>query len=101
MPRPYGETKMSGRSFALIAEQDYQSFRVLPKNDFPETFEMWARAQRQQKDHHCLEFHPHGVAIDVEVNVAEFIAYCAATQSNPTMQAIGGLASEKGGRENK
>jgi hypothetical protein len=92
---------MATAYFPKIDPLNYQSFRRLPKNDFPETFEMWRRQQLNQADQHRLKWHPNGTCVDVEVNSNEFAAHCRTTHSDCDLKALDRFVAEKGAREGK
>jgi hypothetical protein len=93
---------MATAYFPKIDPLNYQSFRRLPKNDFPETFEMWRRRQQlNQADQHRLKWHPNGTCVDVEVNSNEFAAHCRTTHSDCNLKTLDRFVAEKGIREGK
>ena len=82
--------------FPKLTADNYQTFRRLLNNDMPETFAQWKQQQTSKKDGRCLEWHPYGICIDVEITPDEFSQYCAATGYNCTQHALDSLAFEKG-----
>ena len=85
--------------FPKLTADNYQTFRRLMSTNVPETFAQWEQQQTGKKNEQCLEWHPYGICVDVEVTPNEFIQFCAATGYDHTPQALDRLAFEKGAQK--
>jgi hypothetical protein len=81
--------------------REYHAFLTLPNNDFPKTFKEWERYIGNKSDKHAFQWKPPGDIQEVKINPSEFTAYCRATKSKCTVEAVERLAAEKSTGERK
>jgi hypothetical protein len=80
---------------AIIAEEDYDAFKMLVSTPLPHEYEMWVRVRERGKLRVVQE--KDAVFVEVEVRPEEFGAYCKSLKwPDFSIAAVDGCAREKG-----
>lgn len=79
--------------FPTIKQNDFETFRRLINEDFPNTYDEWLDLARKKGD----KFAESGNTIeDVEIEPNEFSRFLRTTGTSPDLQSLWQLAHDKG-----
>jgi hypothetical protein len=80
-----------------VAEKDYQSFRYLPNNDFPDSYPEY----RALSDERLKQFLVgNTTVVDVVISAAEFARYCHRENCGHYLRNLYAFAGEEALRKN-
>ena len=83
---------MAVRAIGHIAPQDYDAFRGVAHDNFPDTYDEWLYLQLKQESN----FGSAGIAtVKVEIKAAEFAAHCRAANVPASIEEFWRFTAEK------